>query len=96
MKTCCFTGHRPIFFPWKDNLSDKRAQKLISELKCEIENAIHDGYTKFLWGGALGVDTWAAECVVSAKEKKRKKQILSLRQCCHIKNIIILSQTLGI
>ena len=70
MKTCCFTGHRPIFFPWKDDITDKRAKKLISELKCEIENAIHDGYTRFLWGGALGVDTWAAECVVSAKEKK--------------------------
>ena len=70
MKTCCFTGHRPIFFPWKDDNSDKRAQKLISELKCEIENAIHDGYARFLWGGALGVDTWAAKCVVSAKEKK--------------------------
>lgn len=69
MKTCCFTGHRPIFFPWKDNLSDKRAQKLILELKCEIENAIHDGYTRFLWGGALGVDTWAAQCVMSAKKK---------------------------
>lgn len=96
MKTCCFTGHRPIFFPWKDDITDKRAKKLISELKFEIKSAINDGYTKFLWGGALGVDTWAAECVVSAKEKKRKKQILSLRQCCHIKNIIILSQTLGI
>ena len=70
MKTCCFTGHRPIFFPWKDDITDKRAKKLISELKFEIKSAINDGYTKFLWGGALGVDTWAAECVVSAKEKK--------------------------
>lgn len=69
MKTCCFTGHRPVLFPWKDDITDKRAQKLISELNCEIENAIHGGYTRFLWGGALGVDTWAAECVVSAKEK---------------------------
>ena len=69
MKTCCFTGHRPIFFPWKDDITDKRAKKLISELKCEIENAIHDGYTRFLWGGALGVDTLAAECVMSVKEK---------------------------
>ena len=69
MKMCCFTGHRPMFFPWKDDISGKDAQKLISELKCEIENAIDDGYTKFLWGGALGVDTWAAECVMSVKEK---------------------------
>ncbi len=58
-----------MFFPWKDNISDKRAQKLISELRGEIENAIYNGYTRFLWGAALGVDTLAAECVISAKEK---------------------------
>ena len=69
VKTCCFTGHRPIFFPWKDDISNKDAQKLMSKLKCEIKNAIHDGYARFLWGGALGVDTWAEECVVFAKEK---------------------------
>ena len=50
MKTCCFTGHRPVFFPWKDDIADKNAQNLISKLKCEIENAINDGYTHFLWG----------------------------------------------
>ncbi|MDD6763736.1 MAG: SLOG family protein [Clostridiales bacterium] len=68
MKTCCFTGHRPQFFPWKDNLSDTRAKKLIVALNNEIRLAINAGYTRFLWGGALGVDTWAAECVLSAKE----------------------------
>ena len=78
MKTCCFTGHRPVFFPWKDDTTDKRAQKLISELKSEIENAVNDGYTRFLWGGALGVDTWAAECVMSAKEKNPKIKLAAV------------------
>lgn len=78
MKTCCFTGHRPIFFPWKDDISDKDAQKLIAELKCEIENAIHDGYARFLWGGALGVDTWAAKCVLSTKERHKNIRLIAV------------------
>lgn len=58
-----------MFFPWKDDITDARAQKLISEISNEIEKAIKDGYTRFLWGGALGVDTWAAKCVLREKGK---------------------------
>lgn len=69
MKTCCFTGHRPKFFPWKDNLSDPRAQRLLSRLRREIEQAIADGFTTFLCGGAIGVDTWAAQIVLELNQK---------------------------
>lgn len=63
MKICCFTGHRPKLFPWGDNLSDPRAQALLSALQEEIEQAAADGYDAFMCGGALGVDTWAAQTV---------------------------------
>lgn len=63
-KTCCFTGHRPQFFPWGGNTGDPAAVKMLYALESEILQAIADGYTTFLYGGALGVDTWAAEIVL--------------------------------
>ena len=67
MKSCCFTGHRPKFFPWGNDTDDIRAKRLISALEEEIKIAINDGYNRFLWGGALGVDAWAAKCLSNLK-----------------------------
>ena len=67
-KTCCFTGHRPQFFPWGGNTGDPAAVKMLHALESEILQAIADGYTTFLYGGALGVDTWAAETVLRLRE----------------------------
>lgn len=66
-KTCCFTGHRPHFFPWGSNTGDHAAAKMLHALESEILQAIADGYTVFLYGGALGVDTWAAEIVLQLR-----------------------------
>ena len=30
------TGHRPKFFPWGDDLTDKRAMLLLKDLQSEI------------------------------------------------------------
>lgn len=68
-KTCCFTGHRPKFFPWGSNTGDPAAAKMLHALESEIRLAIADGYTTFLYGGALGVDTWAAETVLRLRKK---------------------------
>lgn len=68
MKICCFTGHRPKFFPWHSDLNDKSAKQLLIELRKEILKAIEDGFYTFVCGGALGVDTWAAQIVLSVKE----------------------------
>ena len=68
-KTCCFTGHRPQFFPWGGNTGDPAAVKMLHALESEILQAIADGYTTFLYGGALGVDTWAAETVLRLRKK---------------------------
>ena len=59
-KTCCFTGHRPQFFPWGSNTGDPAAAKMLRALESEILQAIAGSYTTFLYGGALGVDAWAA------------------------------------
>lgn len=67
-KTCCFAGHRPKFFPWGSNTGDPAAAKMLHALESEIRLAIADGYTTFLYGGALGVDTWAAEAVLRLRE----------------------------
>lgn len=68
-KTCCFAGHRPKFFPWGSNTGDPAAAKMLHALESEILQAIADGYTTFLYGGALGVDTWAAEAVLRLRKK---------------------------
>lgn len=68
-KTCCFTGHRPQFFPWGSNTGDPAAAKMLRALESEILQAIADGYTTFLYGGALGVDTWTAETVLRLRKK---------------------------
>ena len=68
-KICCFTGHRPKFFPWGSNTGDPAAAKMLHALESEILQAIADGYTTFLYGGALGVDTWAAETALRLRKK---------------------------
>ena len=40
------------------------------QLIIEIDRAILDGYRRFIFGGALGVDTWAGEIVADMKEGK--------------------------
>ena len=67
-KTCCFTGHRSKFFPWGSNTGDPAAVKMLHALESEILQVIADGYTTFLYGGALGVDAWAAEIVLRLRE----------------------------
>lgn len=69
LKSCCFTGHRPHLFPWGEDMTDPRAKSLIKLLSEAIEETVQNGYTEFICGGALGVDTWAAGLVLQAKER---------------------------
>lgn len=59
--TCCTTGHRDV--PVKD------VEFVKKELKREIEQAIEDGYTRFISGFANGVDLYFAEIVTEARRK---------------------------
>lgn len=82
IQTCCFTGHRPQSFSWKYNEGNLRCIMLKFRLKREIVRAIkRDGIQHFLTGMALGVDTWAAEIVLSLR--KRRHVTLECVLPCH-------------
>lgn len=68
-KRCAFSGHRPFYFPWKDNEQDPACQRLKAKLAAEIDRALADGFDSFITGGAEGVDTWAAELILERKKK---------------------------
>ena len=61
-KCCCFTGHRPH----KLDISETEAKNLLSEC---VDIMIEKGYTTFISGMAQGIDMWAAEIVLSKREK---------------------------
>lgn len=68
VKRCAFSGHRPFYFPWKDDEKDPDCLKLKERLASEIDLAIADGFNYFITGGAEGVDTWAAEIVLERRK----------------------------
>jgi uncharacterized phage-like protein YoqJ len=68
LKTICFTGHRPNKLGGYDE-SNLIAHYVKKELTGLIVDAMDDGYTRFIFGGALGVDTWAGEIVAQLKEQ---------------------------
>ena len=67
--TCAFTGHRPHKFPWKDNEDDPQCVALKATLAEQIATLAGTGVTEYFTGGADGVDCWAAEIVLSLREK---------------------------
>ena len=69
MSSCAFSGHRPQKFPWKYNESDPRCAALKAMMLEEITKMVQTGVTGFYTGGAEGIDCWAAEIVLSLREK---------------------------
>ena len=43
-KRCAFSGHRPFYFPWKENESDPACIHLKAALEAEINKAVADGF----------------------------------------------------
>jgi len=74
-RVCCFCGHRPNKFPWGRNELDPRCIYLKSKIADAVEQAIEDGFSSFITGGAIGTDMWCAECVMEAKLRYPKKDI---------------------
>ena len=66
---CAFTGHRPHKFPWKENELDLRCVALKEVLAGQIAKLAGAGVTEYFTGGADGVDCWAAEIVLTMREK---------------------------
>lgn len=70
MKTLCFTGHRPASLLGRYNDLHPNNKLIRSKLNSAIVNAYENlDVRNFISGMALGVDQYAAEEVLSLKEK---------------------------
>ena len=72
-QACCFSGHRDI--PYNNKNKIKRL------LKKEITKLIKAGVKIFYSGGALGFDTYAAQMVLSMKEKYKEIKLIMVYPC---------------
>ena len=69
MKTLCVSGHRPEGLAWFDGGYDKAMHGQFTEtVENYIKYAIEQGFSHFIAGGALGVDTDFALCVLKLKK----------------------------
>ncbi|WP_368293094.1 SLOG family protein [Dehalobacter sp. TBBPA1] len=64
LRTCGFTGYRPSKLPFPNNEKHPACLRLKALIHDTVEAAIHDGYTHFICGFALGSDTYFAEAVL--------------------------------
>lgn len=64
-----FTGHRPQKLGGFDE-TNETACYIKHTLAATIRHAYDRGYRAFICGGALGVDTWAAEAVIALRDKE--------------------------
>lgn len=69
LQLCAFTGHRPEKLPCGNDEQHPSCMSIKSSILRQIER-LHDqrGVKQFITGGALGVDQWAAEAVLSFRE----------------------------
>ena len=81
MKVCAFTGYRLSKLPFKNDESNPGCEKLKNHLFCETLRLTREGVQVFWTGAALGVDTWAAECVLQIKATLPSRGI---QLCCAI------------
>ena len=78
---CCFTGHRPENLPWISNESDSRCIELKKLLYTAVEQSVADGYRDFFCGMARGIDTYAAEAVLSLAKKHPDISLHAILPC---------------
>lgn len=71
--TCCFSGNRPNKLPWKNKRISIRYIICKRKLKNAIKKAINAGYTNFISGMALGIDTICAEIIIKLKKRFKIK-----------------------
>ncbi len=73
MKTLCVSGHRPDGLPWfKNGYNQKLHGEFTLILEEYLKFAIQNGFTHFIAGGALGVDTDFALLVLKLKRHGEK------------------------
>lgn len=65
MQACSFTGHRPEKLPFRSDESHPDCARLKQVIAAQIERLYRErSITKYFAGGAIGVDTSAAEEVI--------------------------------
>ena len=78
VKSVSFTGHRP------DRLGGFEPNNPVAvwvkeRLMGAIERAVNRGVTRFVSGGALGVDQWAADIVIQLRIEQEKRSPIEHR-----------------
>lgn len=73
--SCCITGHRPKFFPFKTNEEDPLCKKIKTMLTKQIEMLYQEGIRNFYAGGAVGADMWASEAVIALKAQPQYREL---------------------
>lgn len=68
LHTCAITGHRPAKLRLGREYS-AASFRLRKKIYLQLVELYHKGVHRFLLGGALGVDLWAGELLLSMKEK---------------------------
>ena len=76
---CCFTGHRPERFAFRYYEGDPLCVKIKQALYDQAERLYVEGVRRYWFGGALGVDIWAAEAVLKLKQRRPEIEL-----CCAI------------
>ncbi len=61
--TCCFTGHREL--PAADT---EAYRALLASLEAAVNDALREGCTRFVTGGACGFDLLAGEWILACKK----------------------------
>lgn len=70
MKTLCASGHRPDGLLWfKGGYNKILHERFLEIIKENVEFAIKSGFSRFIAGGALGIDTDFALLILALKEQ---------------------------
>lgn len=65
--SCAFTGHRPSRFCFRYNEKHPLCVRIKEAILEQSKNLYVHGIRRFYVGGALGVDMWAGEAILSLK-----------------------------
>ncbi len=71
MTACALTGYRPKRFSFGNDKNDSACVKLKLALSKHISALTNEGVTNFFSGMALGVEQWAAECILRIRAVRR-------------------------
>ena len=69
-QACAITGHRPARFRWKNQENDNDCLLLKECLAEQLMQLYERGIRRFYVGGAMGVDMWCGEILLSLKEQQ--------------------------